>query len=42
MTKYEGENIERIPLILEFNKKEIIFIMHDECIFYSKDSKREV
>jgi hypothetical protein len=42
MAKYEGENMERIPLILEPNEKEIILITHDECIFYSNDGKRGV
>jgi hypothetical protein len=39
MAKYEGENMERIPPILEPNEKEIILVTHDECIFYSNDGK---
>ena len=42
MAKYEGENMERIPPILESNEREIILITHDECIFYSNDGKRGV
>ncbi|CAI2182262.1 1432_t:CDS:2 [Funneliformis geosporum] len=42
MSKYEGENMEWIPLILESNGKEIIHITHDECIFYSNNGKRRV
>ena len=42
MAKYEEENIERIPQILKANEKEIILIMHDECIFYSNNGKQEV
>ena len=33
MAKYEEENMNRIPWILKPNEKEIILIMHDECIF---------
>ncbi len=42
MVKYEGDNMERIPPVLEPNEKEIILITHDECIFYSNDGKRGV
>jgi len=42
MAKYEGDNMERIPPVLEPNEKEIILITHDECIFYSNDGKRGV
>jgi len=39
MAKYEDKSMERIPPILGPNEKEIILIMHDECIFYSNDGK---
>ncbi len=42
MAKYEGDNMERIPSVLEPNEKEIILITHDECIFYLNDGKRGV
>jgi hypothetical protein len=42
MAKYEGENMERIPPILESTERKIILITHDECIFYSNDGKRGV
>src|SRR3990170_910666 len=42
MAKYEEENMERISWILKPNEKEIILIMHDECIFYSNNGKQEV
>ena len=42
MAKYKGENMERIPPILGSNKKEIILITHDECVFYSNDGKRGI
>ena len=42
MAKYEGESMECVPPILEFNEKEIVFVTHDECIFYSNDGKRGV
>ena len=42
MAKYEGENMERKPPILESDDKEIILITHDECVFYSNDGKRGV
>ena len=34
--------MKQISLILEFNKKEIILITHDECIFYLNDGKQGV
>ncbi|GBB96329.1 hypothetical protein RclHR1_02730001 [Rhizophagus clarus] len=34
--------MERIPLVLESDDKEIILVTHDECIFYSNDRKRGV
>src|SRR6266545_4836608 len=42
MAKYKSENIERIPPILGPNKKEIILVTHDECVFYSNDGKRGI
>jgi len=42
MAKYEGENMERILLILEPNEKEIVLVTHDESVFYSNDGKRGV
>ena len=42
MAKYEGENMEQIPLILEPNEKEIVLVTHDESVFYSNDGKRGV
>lgn len=42
MAKYEGDNMERIPLILEPNEKEIVLVTHDESVFYSNDGKRGV
>jgi len=42
MAKYEGESMECIPSVLELNKKEIVLVTHDECIFYSNDGKRGI
>jgi len=42
MALYEGENMERIPPVLESDDKEIILVTHDKCIFYSNDGKRGV
>src|SRR6185436_4965106 len=42
MAKYEGENMERIPLIFEPNEKEIVLVTHDESVFYSNDGKRGI
>jgi hypothetical protein len=43
MTKYEGDDmITEIKPSLAPGEKEIIFITHDECIFYSNDGKRGV
>ncbi|RIA91491.1 hypothetical protein C1645_692632, partial [Glomus cerebriforme] len=42
MVKYEGENMERIPPILEISEKEVILVTHNECIFYSNNGKRDV
>ena len=42
MAKYEGENMERILPTLGPNEKEIIFVTHDECVFYSNDGKRGI
>ena len=42
MAKYEEKNIEWILWILKSNEKKIIFIMHNEYIFYSNNGKQEV
>ncbi|CAI2177804.1 12142_t:CDS:2, partial [Funneliformis geosporum] len=39
ITKYKRENIKWIPSILELNEKEIVFVMHDENMFYSNNGK---
>src|SRR5207248_7660614 len=42
MTTFDDETLEPIPPILSPDKKEIVLVTHDECIFYSNDGKRGV
>ncbi len=42
MTSYDGETMEKILPNLKDNEKEYIFVIHDECIFYSNDEKHGV
>src|SRR6266516_1005464 len=42
MTRYEGEAMEMIPPALAIGERELIFVTHDECIFYSNDGKRRI
>ncbi len=42
MAIYEGDNMEKVPPLLTLEEKEHILIVHDECIFYSNDEKREI
>ena len=39
MSKYEGESMDRIHPDLPKGEKEKVFVVHDECIFYSNDGK---
>jgi hypothetical protein len=40
MSKFDGEFMDQIcPYLLE-GEKEVILVVHDECIFYSNDGKR--
>ncbi len=40
--RYEGEAMEMISLALAISERELIFVTHDECIFYSNDGKRRI
>ncbi|GBC21156.2 hypothetical protein RIR_jg24235.t1 [Rhizophagus irregularis DAOM 181602=DAOM 197198] len=42
MSRYEGENMDRILPDLAEGEKEHILVTHDECIFYSNDGLRGV
>jgi len=42
MSKYEGENMDRVQPNLTEGEKERILVTHDECIFYSNDGKRGI
>ena len=42
MAIYEGDNMEKVALLLTSEEKEHILIVHDECIFYSNDGKRGI
>src|SRR6266487_3192510 len=42
MTRYEGEAMEMISLALVIGERELIFVTHNECIFYSNDGKRRI
>ncbi|CAB4474979.1 unnamed protein product [Rhizophagus irregularis] len=42
MSRYEGENMDRILPDLAEGEKEHILVTHDECIFYSNDGQRGV
>ncbi|CAG8725905.1 3842_t:CDS:2 [Cetraspora pellucida] len=42
MATYKGEAMVKIPPVLNRGEKELIFITHDECIFYSNDGKKKI
>ena len=42
MFKYEGESMDRICPDLSKGEKEKVLVVHDKCIFYSNDRKREL
>lgn len=42
MTTYEGKKMEPVLPMLGIEERELIFITHDECIFYSNDGKRGI
>ncbi|CAG8652896.1 7579_t:CDS:2, partial [Scutellospora calospora] len=42
MKTYEGEKMEPVLPMLGVGEQELIFITHDECIFYSNDGKRGI
>ncbi|RIB05318.1 hypothetical protein C2G38_2219929 [Gigaspora rosea] len=39
---YEGEKMEPISPVLGIGERELIFVTHDECIFYANDRKRGI
>ena len=41
MATYEGEAMAKVPPVLN-GDQELIFITHDECVFYSNDGKRKI
>jgi len=42
MSKYESESMDRIRPDLPEGEKEKVLVVHDKCIFYSNDRKREL
>ena len=42
MTKYVGDDMKCVPSELKDGEKEHILVTHDECIFYTNDSKRGI
>ncbi|PKB92174.1 hypothetical protein RhiirA5_247938, partial [Rhizophagus irregularis] len=42
ISKYEGEFMDQIYLNLPEGEKERVLVVHDECIFYLNDGKREL
>ena len=42
MAKYDGNDMKYISPKLKDSEKEHILVIHDECIFYANDGKREI
>ena len=42
MMKYEGPEMEIILPVLASGEWKLIFVTHNECIFYANDGKRRI